>query len=210
MHRHFLACFAPGYHVSSLPSDVSIGLEVDEASSAGVRFIRWLFLDGNPRHPNATSLPGPACLVQCQKPAKNLLHFTLRPQTTQATCLFPDPSPSLHNTLLQNTHTPQKICIPKTPALKIMLFCSSATLNLEQLKNQFALRNIQFVCRCCPLKSCWVIGAGRAHRGAPDRWHKPQGWFARHDRRVTGPKQSFHIREINLSCQTNGVRYRLG
>lgn len=132
------------------------------------------------------------------------------PKQPKPRASFPDPSPSLHNTLLQNTHPPKKICIPKTPALKIMLFCSSATLNLEQLKNQFALRNIQFVCRCCPLKSCWVIGAGRAHRGAPDRWHKPQGWFARHDRRVTGPKQSFHIREINLSCQTNGVRYRLG
>lgn len=105
---------------------------------------------------------------------------------------------------------PKKNMYSKDTCPKKTLFCSSATLNLEQLKNQFALRNIQFVCRCCPLKSCWVIGAGRAHRGAPDRWHKPQGWFARHDRRVTGPKQSFHIREINLSCQTKGVSYGLG
>lgn len=75
VHRHSSARFAPGYCVSSLPCDVNISLEADEATSAGVRFIRWLFPDGNPRHPNAASLPGPAFLVQCQEPAKNLLWF---------------------------------------------------------------------------------------------------------------------------------------
>lgn len=159
VHRRVSARFTPGYCVSSLLCNVSIRREEDEASSAGVRFIRSLFPDSNPRHPYSTSLPGPACLVHCQQPAKVSPRSTRHPQTTQATCLFPVPCA----TLLQGNPKPIKICIPKTPALKIMLFCSSATLNLEQLKIQFALRNIQFVCRCFPLKSRWVIGAGRAH-----------------------------------------------
>ena len=82
MHRHFSALLVPGYRVSPLPWDVSISLEVAEASGAGVRFVRRLCPDGNPRHPNASSLPGPACLVRCQEPGKNLLCFTQCPQIT--------------------------------------------------------------------------------------------------------------------------------
>lgn len=106
MRRHFSARFVPGCRVSSLPCSVSIRLDADEANSAGVRLIRRLFPDRNPRHPNTTRLPGPAFLVRCQEPAKSLPRFTRCPQTTQATCLFPAPSPNLRKTLLQDKPPP--------------------------------------------------------------------------------------------------------
>lgn len=87
---HFRCC------MSSLPCCVCIRLEAVQDSSAGVRSnpnhnpnpnpnpkANHNPLAGpdaiqecNPRHPSPTSLPGPACLAQCQEPGENFLHST--------------------------------------------------------------------------------------------------------------------------------------
>lgn len=55
LHRHFSAPFTPGFCVFSPPCGVSISLEAVEASNTGIRLIRRLFPDSNPRHPNAAA-----------------------------------------------------------------------------------------------------------------------------------------------------------
>lgn len=79
-------------------------------------------------------------------------HVKSRVKTSCVSLSIPRrPRPRAYFTLQEDKQKKKKsICILKTHALKITLFCRSATLNLEQLKNQFALRNIQFVCRCFP------------------------------------------------------------
>lgn len=115
---------------------------------------------------------------------------------------LPRSSPSLHNTLLQNTPPKKtKNLYSKDTCPKNNVIFQQCHFKSQAIEKPICTLKHSICLQVFSLTPRRVIGAGRARRGAPGRCHNPRlgrGRRARRDRRVAGPGQS--CRSGKLIC----------